>query len=260
MNNILVAIINHNCEVTAENLYNLFSLDFSTVILDSGSTIKPKESIQFGNIFYGGLFNEAVKMSLEGHYEWLILITSDITIDSDNYIKFKKKLSVITNMEFVGLYSPSSVGGGHWFGNRLTKSELRPVPFVEGFFFLMRVSLLLKVYPIDLEINKIGWGIDTLQGFVSWKHGFGVFIDDSIQIQHPVTAGYNHNLANIQMLNLFKLYGRDFEAFNQNQGFYILKRYFTLKSILFCYLAFRRNFSKKLNSLCARHDLFWIKK
>ena len=249
MNRILVTIVNHNNEVTAEQLLNLFSKDFDTKILDSGSVIKPKEAMRFDNIYYGGLFNESVNLALTNEYDWLVLITSDILIDHENYNNLKNKLLTIVNDEFIGLYSPSSVGGGHWFGNRLTKSKIRPVPFVEGFFFMMRVSLLTEIFPVDLNINKIGWGIDTLQGYICWKNGFGAFIDDSILIKHPITLKYSHSEANKQMFNLFKLFGKDFELFNRRQGLYILLRYFSLSSLHFIYLSYKNRFIRIISKL-----------
>ena len=60
---ILICIFNYRKDENARRLLNSLSPYFDTVVLDSGNDKVCKDFIQFDNIYYGGLWNEAKKLS-----------------------------------------------------------------------------------------------------------------------------------------------------------------------------------------------------
>lgn len=192
-----VVVFNHNHNENAIYLMNLFSRRLKVVVLDSGSKNCPEQFTQYGNIFYSGLFNEAAKLGDD-----IMIITSDVSIDEENYDKLVGKLKTLEN---VGCYSPSLTNHSrcHDF-LRKKGSGLRDVKFVEGFFSLIKKDVLEKIAPIDVSINKLGWGIDIATGFYCSQLGLRCVVDDDVQITHPAGTGYEMYEASTQMYDYFK--------------------------------------------------------
>lgn len=224
LDNILVTIFNHNVNENAISLLNLFSRNFETIVLDSGSDNPSDLFIKLENIYYNGLFNESVRLLNEKNKEWLMLITSDILIDEFNYEKMTNKLLNENMFSDIGVYSPSSTieSRSHaWCKNKGT-GNFREVMFAEGYFSMINKTVLNKIAPIDLQINKLGWLTDILCGYYSRKENLKCVIDDDIFIFHPDGTGYSDSQANAEMyshinkinnseLNLFIR-----NSFNQN--------------------------------------------
>lgn len=200
---ILAVIFNHNFSNQATQLRGKINEFLDTIILDSGSKSPPADSVQFPNIFYGGMLNKAFTLAKNNKYEFLLVICSDVAIPDSSIEKLKIQLSGI-GYERLGCYGPSSTGSDYVFSDlKNSHNKLRVVPFIEGFMFLGNVSLLEKILPLDTEQNKLGWGIDICLGFLCKENNMQCYIDDSVIVHHRKGTGYQRHEAKLEMLNWF---------------------------------------------------------
>jgi len=199
--NILVTIVNYNLNDEAINLKNIFKEHFESVlIIDSGSKEQPDDfDIKLENVGYSGLFNRASQEMLEKNYDWLFLICSDIVMKKSDVEKLKINIDALP--EDVGVYSPSSTGQSHKHCKNRQSGGLRDVLFVEGFLFAASRKIIEQIYPVDVNINKLGHGVDALKGFMCLNNKLRCVIDDSINIFHREGTGYNTNDASNQFLS-----------------------------------------------------------
>ena len=187
VSSILVAITNRNFNKNAIRHKQNFSQYFPTIIVDSGSTEQPDEfDVKMGNVFYTGLWNASVRQALERKAEWLLFVASDIEIE--DYKTLCDRAQLATEDSGIGLYSPSIAEGSRCaLGANFTQNSggYREVKMLEGFFFLVRTSIVARQYPIDPKINKHGWGIDVITAEVSKNLGYKNVVDDQVSIFHP---------------------------------------------------------------------------
>lgn len=193
---IFVAILNYNKNDNANRLKSIFLPHFRTFIFDSGSEPACPNAIHFGNIYYGGMFNEAVKKAAE--YKWCCVITSDVLIDDTNATTLIKRMKEIATSSKCGVYQPSCDrrGRSHSYGYNHRTGGFRTVPFMEGWFQMFRTSLKFSV-PLDL--NRLGWGTDMYLCKRSIKAGWVNVVDDAVVVYHPADSGYNQQEARAQM-------------------------------------------------------------
>ncbi len=216
---ILVTIANHNHNENALKLLRQFSRDFKTVVIDSGSTIKDANFILLDNVYYTGLFNKACELLIETDKKWLLFIASDVQIDEDNYWKLTRRLCNHRSFLDIGLYSPSVKGRSHSFLMSQDNPKFRDINFVEGFIFLAKRSILTKIYPVDIKLNKIGWGLDVMKGFICKQLNLRCVVDDIISVYHPPEAGYSYEEAVSNCKRWAKVQSIEFKKFlKQNTG------------------------------------------
>lgn len=214
---ILACIVNHNFNENARKLRVLFSNDFETIVLDSGSNKKDPSFILMDNVFYSGLFNRAVEETRSRNKEWLFFICSDVVVEDEEYCKISKRMESRELFENIGVYSPSSFGRSHDFCKNKETQSLRDVPMIEGFVFMARLNLLERMYPVDLSINKIGWGLDAMKGYLCYQSGKRCVIDDFIKVYHPLEAGYGYEDAINQMKKYIESREPDFKNYIINK-------------------------------------------
>ena len=187
---ILICIFNYRKDENARRLLNSLSPYFDTVVLDSGNDKVCKDFIQFDNIYYGGLWNEAKKLSEKKDYKYVGIITSDVLIDDKNISLLINKLNWLLTTSNVGVFSVIGDKNGH--SNRFQYAEINGEKFrySEGFFQFIKIDVLKKQNYITID-KYIGYGIDFVTCFLSNKLGYKSIIDDNIYIYHPNGKGYN---------------------------------------------------------------------
>ena len=197
---VLVTVVNHQCNQQAITLKQGFAKLAETCLIDSGSELSEQEREAFdqvhGNIYYSGLFNQAVETLLKSNKTWLLFIASDVRVA--NYGIFMQRLLRAMESKNIGVYSPCSSGSNHrqmWCKN---SGKMRPVAFVEGYCFAARRDLLEKIYPVDAAINRMGWGIDVYLGYYAFKQGLLSVVDDRVRVEHPIESGYCSDTARKQ--------------------------------------------------------------
>ena len=66
---------------------------------------------------------------------------------------------------------------------------------------MMRCDLLDSVCPIDLSVNRLGWGIDLALSHFARISELLIIVDDRVRVLHPKGSGYGHSKAKAQMRN-----------------------------------------------------------
>jgi hypothetical protein len=193
---IVVTIFNYNQNENAERLKALFLPHFPTYIFDSGSEPPCPDAIRFENIYYGGMWNEAIKKSR--NYEWCCLITSDVQIADQEAAKLVERMKGVSMASDVGNYQPSCAlnGRSHAYGYNKNTGNFRAVPYFEGWFQMFRTSL---GFSVPLDVNRIGWGTDKYLCKRARDRGLKNIVDDAVTVYHPNGSGFDNNEANRQM-------------------------------------------------------------
>ena len=200
---VLCCIFNYNDNANAGAWADRLSPHFDTRILDSGSSPRCPHplSVPLENVYYSGLMNEAFRLGKEGGYGWVMVVTSDIEISADNTLKLVEAMKDVAGTRNVGLYQPSTA----WKGRSLPQSRchftgrMRSANFQEGWFHMIRIDLMEKVCPIDVTLNRLGWGVDLALSHFARITGLLVLVDDRIRVVHPGGTGYNREEAIRQM-------------------------------------------------------------
>lgn len=205
MNDVLCCIFNHNANEGALAWKRILGGSFDTVILDSGSNPPCPEAVNLPNIYYSGLMNEAYRLLKEKGSRWLVVVTSDIEISADNARRLIDGISRIARSSNVGMYQPSC----RWSlrGRALPQSmchmtgRVRCTNFQEGWFHMVRRDVLDRILPIDLTVNRLGWGVDLALCHSARTAGLLILVDDRVKVLHPKGSGYGHGEAKAQMRN-----------------------------------------------------------
>ncbi|MDY3979362.1 MAG: hypothetical protein SOZ00_05005 [Tidjanibacter sp.] len=199
MSEILCCVFNYNLNENAERWLDFLSLHYDTCVLDSGSKVKNPRFRLYPNIYYTGMYNEACRLCLEGEYRWLMIITSDITIDADNSLRLVERIETIAKTLNVGLYQPSCDASSRSLnGKHIGNGELRHTAWQEGYFHLINRAVVEAVPFIDPTINQIGCGIDSVLAHKCSLLRRLILIDDSVVIHHPKDKGYNAHKGRVQ--------------------------------------------------------------
>ena len=202
---ILCCVFNHNENAGAIAWWERLSPYFDTVILDSGSEppCRHEGALVLDNIYYSGLMNKAWELLLEKDYRWLMVVTSDLEINAANTRRLISRMQKITRTVNVGLYQPSCALS--WHGRCHGQSlchytwRMRKVNFQEGWFHLVCREVLEEVMPVDLSVNRLGWGIDIALSHIALYKKMLVLVDDRVRVIHPKGTGYNSDTAAEQM-------------------------------------------------------------
>ena len=205
-NKILCCIFNYNENAKAVAWWERLSPHFDTVILDSGSQppCLHEGALNLDNIYYSGLINKAYELLREKDYRWLMVLTSDLEINDANTARLVDGMQQISQTANVGLYQPSCALSLHGRCHRQSlcryMGRLRKVNFQEGWFHLVCREILDEVLPLDLSLNRLGWGIDLAFSHVARVRRMLVLVDDRVRVVHPHGSGYNREAAEQQMV------------------------------------------------------------
>lgn len=226
MNNNIVCIVNHNDNDNAIMLKMMFSNYLETIIIDSGSDVVLDDfDVKLPNVGYSGLFNEACDIAIKKEVDGILFICSDVSIKKKQVKEIVDKINNLKSSE-IGVYSPSSRGQSHAHCKKRGE-EMREVVFVEGFMFYAFIDIIKEVYPVDLNINRLGYGLDAHKGLACIVNNKKCVIDDSIEIYHKEGTGYNTQVASnqfISYMNLHKDLGefwRNYQAHDYNSDLFL---------------------------------------
>jgi hypothetical protein len=153
------------------------------------------------NMYYGGLYNEAVRLS----------DNDDIMIiNSDNVIKdivelYNRAVLFFSSYRLPGVYAPSIKDGGtYWnYDKKLLgwadvyRGWMR-APITDGTCWAISKDVVAKTGAVDLSKNRIGWAIDVLSAMNAQKMGLHVVIDYDVVIAHPAKTVYDVSKAAVE--------------------------------------------------------------
>ena len=147
--------------------------------------------------------NKAYELLKQKGCRWLMIVTSDIEIDSANLTRLVSAMDRISHSTNVALYQPCCKLSLH--GRALPQSvchftgKMRCTNFQEGWFHMVCREILDEVLPIDTDVNKLGWGVDLALSHFARVHKMLVIVDDRVKVIHPKGTGYNRDAALAQM-------------------------------------------------------------
>lgn len=203
----LVAVVNHNMNRHAGELAAGFAPLVPVVTIDSGSRLASGEreifDIILPNVHYSGLLNEAGAQAQARQETVLYFVCSDVEFDDYSFAISCAKEAFADRS--VAVYAPSVNASSHASMLNKRSGGVRSVCFVEGFCFASRVSALREMTPVDLAVNRIGWGLDVYLGYLAMKRGRRSVVDDRVLVRHPVPSGYSKSEARSQRDRWFDL-------------------------------------------------------
>ena len=169
-----IVTINHNCTSRVKEHRKGFSPHCNFFAIDSGSDLKPDEKEYFDqllpNVYYSGLINAAYEQFKEQSDDFVVyFVCSDV--EFSNYQKAVEGVQQAFADPQIGVYAPCANASSHKQMISGNGKGLREVIFVEGFCFAVRLGLLRQMCPVDLSVNKIGWGLDIFLGYLAIKNG-----------------------------------------------------------------------------------------
>lgn len=164
---------------------------------DSGNEVPEGNNIYaFENIYYSGLWNEALELFTGSH---MMIITSDVEIPDAS--KLVKNAKAFYKSDKAWIYAPN-VNYTFWDYEPSALADysrdLKIVPNTDGMCWALSSDAAFSVGNIDIEINKIGFGIDLLAAMMAGREGKLVVRDYSITVKHPQTRSYDSKEAEKQ--------------------------------------------------------------
>lgn len=196
----LVSVVNHNNNRNAVKLIDDFKKYCCVYSVDSGSDLKGFENVfelELDNVYYTKLLLESLKFFLRNDEKVFGFVCSDIVICDCK--KLVDTINDIFNNSNIGVYSPSSTGRSLKHCKNFQTGDIRDVPFVEGFCFFAERFIIEEFMEYDFSVNKLGWGLDVLMGFLCQKNKMRCVIDDRIVIEHFNETGYSMAEASKEM-------------------------------------------------------------
>ncbi len=163
--------------------------------------------ISLPNVYYSGQWNEALK-----------LFTGDVAfiLNSDVKIKdYKKVMNRLVDFydkfgERAGLYSPNHYWTPWTYDPELLSDlgdGLKCVPATDSTLWSVCREIALKVGPMDLNVNKLGWGIEILAAWYCSMVDKLVVRDYGIKCQHPQNTSYDRYAADTEWRDMIDKMG-----------------------------------------------------
>lgn len=201
---VLFTIFNYKESTNAEHLYKMIFPYFPCHILDSDSGERPQsfdgDTIYLPNVYYGGLLHKAIELAQLGEYTFLFIICSDVLIE-ESQIQHLIKILQEEDFSDTAIYSPSHTEHSYtfvqWGYNQKTNTK-RGVPFVEGMISMLHKDIFNRLYPC--KDNKWGWGFDICASYYAKELKQKMYIDDRVQIYHPMGNTGKNDAAGISAL------------------------------------------------------------
>jgi hypothetical protein len=153
---------------------------------------------KFGNIYYTGQWNEALKL-LTG--DAAFLINSDVKVKSIRRLISKTEAFFSKYGQKAGIYAPNLWWTPWTYNPALLEdigNQLKKVPATDSTVWGVCSSIAHKVGPIDLNLNRLGWGIEIVAAYYCVLEGKLVVRDYSIKLEHPHHTAYNRAEADRQ--------------------------------------------------------------
>lgn len=208
-----VFIFNYARFPDALALFNTFTnLQYETFLINCASKNDPKfkptdHIIALPNVFYSGQWNEALKLASG---DVMLLINSDVQVPHpvkvmDRMMKFYRLYG-----KKGALYAPN-VDWTPWTYNFHMLEEIkggyRKVVATDSAIWSLRTELARKVGVIDLNVNRLGWGIEIVAAYYASKAAGYVVRDYNVKCLHPNHTAYDKGQAERQYHSMIQKMG-----------------------------------------------------
>lgn len=198
---IQVFVYNYGLFSEAFDIFNEFTvLGYDTYLINCECPKDPpfsetKKIKKFPNIYYSGQWNETLKL-LTGDVAFIL--SSDIKINNKQLLMRKMERFYHKFENKAAIYAPN-VWWTPWTYNPALLEDVgngcKKVMSTDSMIWSLRSDLAFQVGPMDLSLNKIGWGIELLASWHAMRDNRLVVRDYSIKVQHPCSSAYDRNKA-----------------------------------------------------------------
>lgn len=217
-NEFQVFIFNYaHFEQASQLFYSFTDLGFDTYWLNCASNRDPSfpetEKIRkLPNIYYSGQWNEALKYASA---DVIFLINADVRFNNIDKIVYKLKMFYQKHGPKAGIYAPN-IYWTPWTYNPSTLKDLgdgfKRVPNTDSTIWAVKTSIAHKIGPIDLKVNRLGWGIEQVASYYCDLENKYVVRDYAVKCDHPAHTAYDRGQADVEFrrwIEQLKL-GKDF--------------------------------------------------
>lgn len=182
-------------------LYNSFLAEgCDTYLLNCKSPYDPEfeetdRIKKLPNIYYSGQWNEALKL-FDG--DVIFIINSDVKVRSFSRLVYKTKNFYMKFGNKAGIYSPNHYWTPWTYNPAMLEDiggGLKKVVCTDSTIWSVTADIAYKVGPMDLSINKLGWGIEVLAAWYCSMQDKLVIRDYSIKCDHPQHTAYDRTKA-----------------------------------------------------------------
>jgi len=177
---------------------------------------------KFGNIYYSGQWNEALKLFTG---DVMFITNADVRVRNPGRLIYRMKNFYMKYGHRAGLYAPNHYWTPWTYNPALLEdigTGLKKVPATDSTIWSLTSSIAHKVGPMDLNINKLGWGIEILAAYYCALESKLVVRDYGIKCDHPRNTSYDRGKADREwrtMIDRMKL-GRGFwEYYDSRQKY-----------------------------------------
>jgi len=165
--------------------------------------------LKFPNVYYSGQWNEALRLA-QG--DILMIVNSDVEVPSPRKLLSKCRRFYEEHGDRAGLYAPN-----HYWTPWTYKVHMLPdmgnglkkVPATDSTIWAISRDIANKVGPMDLNVNKLGWGIEVVAAFYCHQQGKLVVRDYSLKLKHPEGSAYDRVKADQEQREMYRRMGLD---------------------------------------------------
>jgi len=209
---VLCCIVCHNENANCEYLLDSLEGAMDTKVIDCASAVKNNRFILCDNLMFGGAYNKAIELMIEGGYDWLLFFAGDVQIDKRNMSALINEVNMVKQSTNIGVWVPCTTQDSHDCGeNRYTGSNMMYVTkHIDGYATLVRADVVKNSQPAIKEI-VLGWGIDWYERYEAQKLGLMTVADDSVCVKHPWGTSYNASAADLEAIAVKRKYYPTFE-------------------------------------------------
>lgn len=139
--------------------------------------------------------------------ERMLVIHADCSCE--NWIDLLEKAeSTMNRIPKIGVWAPlidnSSFGLQRSFIADIANESLKIVSNTDGIIFALEESIIQRMQQADYSENLYGWGIDSMFSACAYTKNLLAVVDTSIEVKHPVSTGYQQQIAYEQWRQFLK--------------------------------------------------------
>lgn len=179
---------------------------------------------KFPNIYYSGQWNKALDM-LNSDTDVMFITNADVAIKSIPRLIYRTNNFYKKYGDQAGVYAPN-VWWTPWTFNPSLLEDIgngvKKVMGTDSTIWSLTTVLAHKVGHMDLNVNKLGWGIEILAAYYAYLENKLVVRDYAIKCGHPRNTSYDRGTADREwrkMIANMRL-GKDFWKYYDSRNKY----------------------------------------
>jgi hypothetical protein len=169
--------------------------------------------LKLPNVYYSGQWNEAIKIATS---DVILIVNSDVVVPSPRKLLGKCRRFFVDYGEHAGIYAPNHFWTPWTYKVHLLPDRgngLKEVPATDSTIWAVQAAVAHRVGPIDLSVNKLGWGIEVVAAYHCFKEDKLVVRDYSMKLKHPEGSAYDRAKADQEQRAMYRRMGLDTPEF-----------------------------------------------